>query len=79
MLSTAGTFSTGVTLVLTQCFKNITLILLSFECLAPLSPRLQGQEGMQNMTRLDHAFWNEISLDEIIETYILKSRELRVN
>ena len=23
----------GVTLVLTQCFKNITLLLLSFECL----------------------------------------------
>ena len=42
----------GVTLVLTQYFKNITRIL--FRVCAPLSPRLQGQEGMQNLTRLDH-------------------------
>jgi hypothetical protein len=33
MLTTAGTFSTDIpaSLVLTQCFKNMTLILLSFE------------------------------------------------
>jgi len=30
---TAGTFSTDIPLVVTQCFKNITLILLSFETL----------------------------------------------
>ena len=37
MLTTAGTGilerHSGVTLELTQCFKNITLILLTFECL----------------------------------------------
>jgi hypothetical protein len=45
----------------------------------PLFPRLLGQKGMQNLTRLGHTFWNEIILDEIIEDHILKSRELRVH
>jgi hypothetical protein len=43
----------GVTLVLTQCFKSITLISALFRVSAPLSPMLQGQEGMQKLTRLD--------------------------
>jgi hypothetical protein len=52
-----------------------------FRASAPLSPRLQGQEGMQNLTRLDHHLqgWNKIILNKIIENYILKSQELRVN
>ena len=48
-----------------------------FKSSAPLSPRLQGQEGIQNLTTM--TCWNEIILDEIIEYHVLKSRELRVH
>ncbi len=69
----------GVTLVVNQFFKNITLILLTFK---PLLLCLQGyrvRKGCSTWRDLTIIFLNKIILDEIIENHILKSREVRVN
>ena len=70
----------GVTLVLTQCIKNITLILLlSLEHLLLCQQDYRVLKGCRTSRGLTITFWNEIILDEIIEDHILKSKELRVN
>jgi len=51
-----------------QCFKNTTLILLSFEhLLLCLQGYTEGKEWMQNLCELTITVWNKIILCEIIE------------
>jgi hypothetical protein len=65
----------SVTLVVTQCFKNITLSLFSFVG----SKGYKVRKKCRTLRDWIMTFWNEIILDKIIENHILKSRELRVN